>query len=204
MANRCRMTLLKGGYHKPTSLILPLVTNLHPATTVLTKITKSAFAEASSLEPSFNYILPKKSLIVAYRKLPSLQLLLCKNDQNSLINTSQPVRNYGYLDTGCRCLVCQTSIFSKSVRSPSLPGYYVKIPATTTCRSGPGVIYHIVCHSHQQHCKLAHYVGRAWCSDFPKPPMAPRWYNHRSHFKHSVNKCKLTDHLLKYLSLIHI
>ena len=81
---------------------------------------------------------------------------------------------------------------------PGKDGYYVKIPGPTTCKSGPGVVYHISCKSGKDHCRLAHYVGRAWTSDNSKYPMPLRWSNHKSHHKMNVDKCQLTDHLIKY------
>ena len=198
MANRSRSLLLKGHYHKPPSLVVPLVTTLHPSTTVLTKVTKQSFNEANNLDPILNYLLPKSSLVVAYRKLPSLQLLLCRNDQNALVDRPPPPQVYGHQDTGCKCLVCQVSVFGNLVKSPSMPGFLVKLSSNITCKSGPGVIYHIVCKSNKPHCKLAHYVGRAYSSVSTVYAMPARWSNHKSHFKQSVLNCELTKHLARY------
>ena len=74
-------------------------------------------------------------------------------------------------------------------------GYAVRIPTVTTCKSGPAVIYHAICTADRPHCKLAHYVGRAYSSDPSKHAMASRWANHKSHHKKGVNKCELTNHL---------
>ena len=49
---------------------------------------KEEFQAATSLDPVLPYIIPSSSLLVAYKKLPNLQLLLCKNDQNALIDFS--------------------------------------------------------------------------------------------------------------------
>ena len=37
MANRSRISLIKGDYKRPSTFILPMVTKLHPAITVLSK-----------------------------------------------------------------------------------------------------------------------------------------------------------------------
>ena len=198
MANRSRALLLQGHYHKPPSLVVPLVTDLHPSTTILTKVTKQSFGEASDLDPLLRYLLPKESLVVAYKKLPNLQLLLCRNDQNALVNRPSPSQIHGYQDTGCRCLVCKASTFGNLVKSPAMPGFVVKLRSNITCKSGPGVIYHIVCKADQTHCRLAHYVGRAFSNKPSVYPMAARWSNHKSHFKYSYDNCELTKHLMKY------
>ena len=104
----------------------------------------------------------------------------------------------GYIGSSCNCYVCKASIFSPYVRSQSMPNYGVKIPATTSCKSGPAVIYYLCCKSKGPECRLAHYVGLASTSDHKKKPMSLRWSNHKSHPKCGVNKCKLSDHLLKY------
>ena len=88
MANRSRKLLIQGDYHKPPTFTVPFVTTLHPAITVLTKITKSAFHEASEVDPMLSFLIPKPSPLVAYKRLPNLQLLLCKNDQNALVSTT--------------------------------------------------------------------------------------------------------------------
>ena len=198
MANRSRQLLIKGHYHKPPSLVVPLVTDLHPSITVLTKLTKRSFEVAAKLDPLIDYLIPKSSLIVAYRKLPNLQLLLCKNDQNSLVSRSAPPQIMGYQNTGCKCLVCQASVFGRVVKPPSMPGFAVNLSSNVDCRSGPGVIYHIVCKSGKQCCKVAHYVGRAWTNVSKTYPMHARWSNHKSHFKNNHLNCELTHHLAKY------
>ena len=97
-----------------------------------------------------------------------------------------------------RCLLCRASTFGQRVRSPSMPGFAVKLSSNLTCKSGPGVIYHIVCQANNPHCKLAHYVGRAYSSDASVYPMRARWLNHKSHSKHSHKNCEMTKHSLKY------
>ena len=198
MANRSRQLLLDGSYVQSKNFKMPLVTSLHPSITVLTQITKKSFQSATELDPVLQYLLPKPSIVVAYKKLPSLQLLLCRNDQNSLVNgpTDPPLR--GYIDTGCRCLVCKASIFGTFVKSPAMPGFLINIPKPTNCKSGPGLVYHITCSSKNPECKHAHYVGRAWSSNNDVHPMAARWSNHKSHFKMDRIGCSLTDHLRKY------
>ena len=198
MANRSRISLLKGDFHSQRNTVIPLVTPLHPAITVLTRLTKQFFQEASESDSLLQYIAPPSDLIVAYSRLPNLQLLLCKNDQNSLINYVQPQRSLGYIKSSCNCDVCKASIFSPYVRSQSMPNYGVKIPATTSCKSGPAVIYYLCCKSKRPECRLAHYVGLASTSDPKKKPMSLRWSNHKSHFHRNVNKCKFTNHLLQF------
>ena len=198
MANRSRDMLLTGAYKKEDSFVMPLVTSLHPATTVLTPAVRKAFKAASSLDPALSFILPSSSIVVAYRRLPNLQLLICKNDQNSLASSFQRPKTNGYTDTGCRCLLCKASTFGTYAVSPAMPGYRVNIQKSTNCRSGPGVVYHARCNSGRKECSLAHYVGRAFTSDPDKFPMRLRWTTHKSHFKHNFNGCKLTEHLLTY------
>ena len=142
--------------------------------------------------------MPSSSIVVAYRRLPNLQLLICKNDQNSLVSQPQRSQTNGHIDTGCRCLLCKASIFADYVTSPSMPGYRIKLPKPTNCRSGPGVIYYAKCSSGRKECSLAHYVGRAYSNDPDKFPMRLRWTTHKSHFRHSYNGCKLTEHLLTF------
>ena len=198
MANRSRSLLLQGQYQKHRSFVLPLVTILHPSITVLTNLAKRSLQEATIMDPALQFIIPKTSLVVAYKKLPSLQLLLCRNDQNSLAAGPTSSSNHGYLNTGCNCLVCQVSLFGKYVRSPSLPGFLVRIPATVTCRSGPALVYHIVCASGRPECELAHYVGMASSSDKSVFPMHARWSNHKSQSKKRKNFCKLVNHLISF------
>ena len=147
MANRSRISLLKGDFYSERNTVIPLVTSLHPAITVLTKLTKQFFKEASETDSLLQFITPPSSLIVAYSRLPNLQLLLCKNDQNSLIHDVPPQRSLGYVRSSCNCDVCKASIFSPYVCPQSMPNYAVKIPSTTSCKSGPIVIYYLCCKS---------------------------------------------------------
>ena len=55
MANRSRSMLLTGQYRKQDEFVLPLVTKLHPATTILTTVVKKAFEVAATADPSFQY-----------------------------------------------------------------------------------------------------------------------------------------------------
>ena len=198
MANRSRSILLKGQYQKHRSFVLPLVTTLHPSTTVLTNLAKKSLQEATNVDPTLQFIIPKTSLVVAYTRLPNLQFLLCRNDQNSLAAIPQTSNNHGYINTGCSCLVCKASVFGKYVRSPAMPGFAVRIPATVTCRSGPAIIYHIVCDSKKPECTFAHYVGMASSSDENVFPMHARWSNHKSQSKKRKNFCKLVNHLITF------
>ena len=89
MANRSRTLLLTGQYQQHRDFVLPLVTSLHPAITMMTPLTKQVFREAGIQDPTLQYVIPASSLVVAYSKLPNLQLLMCKNDQNSNSTTYQ-------------------------------------------------------------------------------------------------------------------
>ena len=89
MANRSRTLLLTGQYQQHRAFVLPLVTSLHPAITMLTPLTKQVFREAGNQDPKLQYVISMSSLVVAYSKLPNLQLLMCKNDQNSNSTTYQ-------------------------------------------------------------------------------------------------------------------
>ena len=144
------------------------------------------------------FIIPKTSLLVTYRKLPNLQLLLCKNDQNQLATLPPTPLSSGYTDIGCKCLVCKASLFSRFVNPPSMPGYSVRIPGSTSCKSGPAVVYHLSCKSGRKECNLAHYVGRASTSSNKVQAMASRWANHKSHFKKGRDFCAMTTHLLNF------
>ena len=135
---------------------------------------------------------------MAYRRLPNLQLLLCKNYQSHLATVQPPPPVHGYTDYGCNCNVCQASTFSKFVSPPSMPGYCVKIPENTSCQSGPAIVYHLVCKSNREECKLAHYVGRASSSIPNRKAMALRWDNHKSHHKQRHEFCAMTTHLLNF------
>ena len=198
MANRSRTDLINGNLRKDTNFILPLVTKLHPAVTVLSQIAKKAIKDANHADPVLQYIMPSSSLVVAYKKLPNLQLLLCKNDQNSLVNSTSPITVNGYQPSKCKCLVCKASTFGKYVRSPALPNYTFKIPENTHCKSGPHVIYHLVCTSKRPECRLAHYVGRAFVSDPTKYAMPSRWANHKCHHRKGKLKCQMTKHLFNF------
>ena len=198
MANRSRNMVLKGEYRPPPQFSVPFVSTLHPATTVLSKLVKTCFSQAASLDNILEFIIPKSSLLVTYRKLPNLQLLLCKNDQNQLATSSPTPVTSGYTDIGCKCLVCKASLFSKFVNPPSMPGYSVRIPGLTSCKSGPAVVYHLSCKSGRKECNLAHYVGRASTSSNKVQAMASRWANHKSHFKKGHDFCAMTTHLLNF------
>ena len=199
MANRSRDILLRGQYQNHRSFVVPFVTSLHPSTTMLTPLIKQAISEASQQDPTLQYIVPSSSVLVAYKKLRNLQLLLCRNDQNALVSQSNTIRSQGHTDTGCKCLVCKASTFTKYACSPAMPTFGIKIPKTITCTSGPAVVYHIVCTADKPECRLAHYVGMASTSDYPAVyPMRARWSNHKSHSRKKVNKCQLVNHLLTF------
>ena len=165
---------------------------------MLTPVVKEAFEVAASKDPALGYILPTSSVMVAYTRLPNLQILLCKNDQNSLVSPQRRPQLMGHIDTGCRCKLCAASVFGRFVFPVPMPGYKIKIPKNLTCRSGPGVIYYAVCMSGKKFCERAHYVGRAWTNNDEKFPMRLRWANHKHHHKTSYNKCKMTEHLIQF------
>ena len=79
-----------------------------------------------------------------------------------------------------------------------MPGYAVKIPETTSCQSGPALIYHLVCRSNRKECQLAHYVGRASTTVPTTKVMSSRWANHKSHFRNGHDFCAMTSHLLRF------
>ena len=122
MANRDRTALLHGEYKPKPKVTVPLVTNLHPAITCLTKMVPQFFSPAIKEDPLLNIILPFSSLIVSYRKLPNLTRILCCPDQNKFAANQPPSSPAGYVDTGCKCQVCKASSFGKFAISPSLPG----------------------------------------------------------------------------------
>ena len=197
MANRDRMSMLSGQFKPKPKLTVPLVINLHPAITCLSTMVSTHLSVACKADPILNVLIPPKSLVVAYRKLPNLMRLLCSPDQNKFISPPSPPVT-GYVNTGCRCMVCKASNFGRFVISPSLPGYKIPIPATLTCSSGPAVVYHLVCRSGRPECRQAHYVGMASTSKANQKPMASRWANHKAHHKAGRNLCQMTEHLITF------
>ena len=121
----------------------------------------TSFKSACGSDPLLNILIPPSSLLVSYRKLPNLMRLLCSPDQNKFISNSSPSGVSGYLNTGCRCMVCKISTFGRYASPPSMPGYKVPITSTVSCVSGPAVVYHLVCRSGRPECRKAHYVGMA-------------------------------------------
>ena len=196
MANRDRMAMLKGEYKPKLKLTVPLVTNLHPAITCLSNILPASFNPICKADPLLDILLPPSSLMVAYRKLPNLMKLLCSPDQNKYLSPPLPINNSGYMDTGCKCMVCKASNFGRFARSPSMPGYRVPLPGTVTCGSGPAIVYHLVCMSGRPECRRAHYIGMASSARPNDKPMSKRWANHKSHHKTGRNNCHMTDHLI--------
>ena len=120
MANRDRLGMLSGQFKPKPKLTVPLVTNLHPAITCLSSMMSTSFSSACRSDPLLNILLPTSSLLVSYRKLPNLNRFLCSPDQNKFVS---PNHASGYLDTGCRCMVCIISDVGKYVSPPSMPGY---------------------------------------------------------------------------------
>ena len=66
MANRSRLQVLKGEYRPAPKLVVPLVSSLHPATTILSQVVKSTFTSALSMDPVLEVALPPSSFIVSY------------------------------------------------------------------------------------------------------------------------------------------
>ena len=196
MANRDRMATLNGQFKQKRKLTIPLVTDLHPSLICLSKMTREYFSEACRSDPLLNVLVPTSSLIVTYRKLPNLKTLLCYPDQNRFASGPNQARQSGYIDTGCRCDVCKISAFGKFARSPSLPGFKIPIKGTTSCKSGPAVVYHLVCRSGRPECERAHYVGMASTSNSNVKPMSARWANHKYQHKKGIDKCQMTKHLI--------
>ena len=124
--------------------------------------------------------------------------LLCSPDQNKFISNSSPSGVSGYLNTGCRCMVCKISTFGRYASPPSMPGYKVPITSTVSCVSGPAVVYHLVCRSGRPECRKAHYVGMASTSKSNVKPMSSRWSNHKAHHKAGKNTCQMAEHLLTF------
>ena len=196
MANRDRMGVLTGQYKSKPKLTIPLVTDLHPAITCLSNTLSTTFSSACKSDPMLNILIPPSSLLVSYRKLPNLMKLLCSPDQNKFAVPPNNQSVSGYLDTGCRCMVCKASIFGKYISVPAMLGYRISIPTLTSCSSGPAVVYYLVCKSGRPECSRAHYVGMASTNSIQHKPMALRWANHKSHHNKRVNKCMMSDHLL--------
>ena len=64
MANRSREELLNGVKNSARDFVIPLVSTLHPAITVLTKLTKQEFKGAADLDPVLPFIIPNSALLV--------------------------------------------------------------------------------------------------------------------------------------------
>ena len=198
MANRDRMATLSGQYKKKSRLTIPLVTDLHPSLLCLSNLTSEFFSAACKSDPLINVLVPKSSVFVTFRKLPSLKNLLCSPDQNKFIDGPSHSAESGFVDTGCNCDVCKISLFGKFARSPSLPGFRIPIKGRTTCKSWPAVVYHLVCGSGRPECQRAHYVGMASTNFQNTKPMSVRWSNHKSHHKKRKNNCQMTKHLMMF------
>ena len=196
MANRDRSGVLTGKYKSKPKLTIPLVTDLHPAITCLSNTFSSTFSTVCKSDPMLNILVPPTSLLVSYRKLPNLMKLLCSPDQNKFVANPYNKPDFGYMDTGCKCLVCKASKFGKFICSPSMPGYRLPLLSQTSCSSGPAVVYYLVCRSGRPECARAHYVGEASTTRGNQKPMALRWSNYKSHHKQGRNLCQMTDHLL--------
>ena len=198
MANRDRVGMLSGQFKPKAKFKVPLVTDLHPAITCLSSMMSSSFSTVCRTDPLLNILIPPSSLLVSYRKLPNLMGLLCSPDQNKFVNNAPSTDVSGYIDTGCRCMVCRISTFGRFASSPSIPGYKVPITGHTSCASGPAVVYHLVCRSGRPECKRAHYVGMASTTKSKVKPMSSRWSNHKAHHKAGLNLCKMTEHLMTF------
>ena len=196
MANRDRMATLTGQFKPKSKLNLPLVVDLHPALTCLSTMTSNYFLSALNSDPLLKVLIPESALFVTYRKLPNLKKMLCSPDQNMFADENASFPQLGYIDTGCRCQVCQISLFGKYARSPSMPGFKIPLKSKMTCKSGPAVVYHLLCASGKDECKRAHYVGMASTSNPSKKPMSNRWAVHKHHHKAGINKCAMTEHLI--------
>jgi hypothetical protein len=198
MANRDRVGMLTGQFKPKPKFTVPLVADLHPAITCLSTMVSSSFSKACKTDPLLNILIPSTSLMVAYRKLPNLMRILCSPDQNKFLSPPSVTQDVGYIDTGCRCMVCKVSTFGRFAISPSLPGYKLPIPTQVSCSSGPAVVYHLVCKSGRPECRRAHYVGVASTSKAKQKPMALRWANHKSHHKAGKNLCQMSEHLITF------
>ena len=190
--------MLSGHFRPKPKLTVPLVTNLHPAITCLSSMMSTSFSSVCRSDPLLNLLLPTSSLLVSYRKLPNLNRLLCSSDQNKFVSPTSSNDAIGYLDTGCRCMVCKISNFGKYVSPPSMPGYKVPLTGSVSCSSGPAVVYHLVCKSGRPECRRAHYVGMASTTNAKVKPMSSRWSNHKAHHKAGRNLCQMTEHLMTF------
>jgi hypothetical protein len=85
------------------------------------------------------------------------------------------------------CSVCNISL---------LAFYKVPISSSTTCSSGPALVYHLVCRSGRPECRRAHYVGMASSSAPNKKGMGPKWSNNKSHHKMGHTLCRMSVHLI--------
>ena len=193
MANRDRVALLNGDYKPKPKLLIPMVVDLHPAITALTTMVSSNFRPTLEADPILKSLIPPSSLTVAYRKLPTLQRILCTPDQNSPHCLGD--EETGHVDIGCKCQVCKVSKFGRFATSPSLPGYKIPIKTRVSCKSSPAVVYHLTCNSGRPECQRAHYVGMASTSNPKKKAISLRWSNYKSHHKNGLHSCGMSTHL---------
>ena len=148
-------------------MVVPLVTPLHPATTVLSSIRDYTVKSALSKDPLLKVLVPPTALILSYTRLPNLNKILIRPDQEGL-DISGGFKP-GYFSMGCNCQVCSISNFGPTVTSPPLKGYSIVLPGHVSCNSGPALVYHLTCLSGRDSCKWAHYTGLASSTRGTKP-----------------------------------
>ena len=122
MANRSRSM----EYKPYNQFSVSLVSTLHPATTVLSHMARNSVSETSNFDSLLQLLIPKSSLLVTYRKLPNLQLLLCRNEQNQLATKSSSP-----LDT----LTMAVGAFS--VKPPHSPSLFTPLQCLDTVSKFP-------------------------------------------------------------------
>ena len=156
-----------------------LVTKHHPALPNVTQLIDKFYPIISNC-PVSTVILPRKSLISASRKLPTLSTILTSNP---FYSPNAPSSSRGFHKTrGCSCCVCKEGYFTPVIFSPHQPDRGFSLPKPVNCQS-INTVYVISCP-----CGLQ-YVGRT--SD-----PVPRWRNHKSHIRCARKTCNLASHCI--------
>ena len=164
-----------------TEFKVALVTKHHPALPHLSQIIDEFYPIINNC-PVSSTIFPKKSLISATRKLPTLSTILTANP---FYSPSSPASPRGFHKTpGCSCNLCKEGYFTPVIFSNNQPGRGFSLPRPTNCKA-INTVYVISCP-----CGLQ-YVGRTG-----EP--VPRWTNHKSHVRCRRKTCNLANHCIQH------
>ena len=159
------------------SFKIAFTTKLHPALPNIRDIFERFYYILSAC-PVSSVIFPRISLLVAYRKLPSLAFSIAGNPF-SIPQTPSLPRGF-HRTPGCSCKLCMEATFASVIHSNSTPDRGFSLPAPISC-TAVNVVYLLSCH-----CGLQ-YVGKTY---LPKG----RWSNHKSHIRKGYKSCSIATH----------